>query len=1052
MNGRDILPAVKSFSAVAFCTFLVVLLVVFPTAKEVHAQQGGAIEGTVTDASTGEPLPGVNVVIEGTQQGAATGAQGEYTISDIDPGTYTLQASFVGYDTATETVEVTSGETSVVDFPLQAAGLGLEEVVVVGYGEQERRDLTGAISSIPTAEIEDAQAASVEEVLQGRISGVQVTQTSAAPGGGISVRIRGTGSLTSGGEPLYVIDGIPIKSDNTTFSAGQPDFGGFANPEPQNALSFLNANDIQSIEVLKDASATAIYGSRGANGVVLITTKRGDPGETIVDFNSTVGIQQPAKTLDLLNGQQFATLVNESRVNQGLDPFFSESEINSFGEGTDWQKELFESAPVQNYHLGIRGGSDDTRFAVSGGYRNQQGLIRNSGFERYSGRVNFGKDITENLSFGNTLLLSRTDNNQALTGTAGNGNGGVLFHSLVFGPTVPLRQENGDFTVRGNVPGAQQVIGNPVATAENFLNNTVTNRILANVFGEYTPLEGLTYKLSLGLDYFDANRESYSPSFLARSINENLEGIAEVEERSVISPLVENTLTYTEDIGEDDQLKLTGLQSWQHLKVESINARVFNFPSDLFGTDNIDAASGSRSPQTEVREWTLSSFMGRANYTLDDKYLFTGTLRADGSSKFGEGNKWGVFPSFAAGWRVSEEQFLRDVESLSNLKLRFSYGITGNQEIGIGQSLARLGSRPLPFGSTVATGFFPSEIANSGLKWETTSQMNIGLDAGFLDQRVSFSANYFQSNTEDLLLRVQLPIESGIESTLRNEGEVENSGVELSLTSRNFVGGNFEWTTRGNITFLQNEVTRLGPGETQRIGPELSDPSFTAQSYNVLRVGEPIGSFFGYETAGIWQEGEDPHEGFEAGNIHYVDQNGDNQITGADRVIIGDPNPDLYFGLTNTLTMGDFDLNAFIQGAYGNDVFNANKLVLLSPSSSYNALDEAINRWTPQSPSNKIPKPGTGVELVSDRQVEDGSYLRLQNLTLGYTPPSSLWGGDRVRKARIYVGAKNLFTLTGYDGYDPEVNAAGQSVTNRGLDLGSYPRARTYTVGVNLSF
>lgn len=998
------------------------------------------VTGQVINSEDGSALPGVSVAIKGTTTGAITDAEGRYRIT-VPNAESILVFSFVGFLTA----EITTGNRTTIDVRLAGDLKSLSEVVVVGYGTQKKSDLTGSVSSITAKDIRQVPVASLDQALQGRATGVQVTQASAAPGGGVSIRIRGGNSIQASNEPLFVIDGIPIFPSNATFAPGN------AGGQAQNALANLNPGDIESMEVLKDASATAIYGSRGANGVVIITTKRGKSGATNVDVENYYGIQQVARQLPLLNAAEFAEIANESRVNRSQAPIFTPDQIASFqNNSTDWQSQVFRTAPIRNHQVTVSGGNDATRFALAGNYFEQQGVVLNSGFTRASLRVNLDKNVTKRLSIGNSLQISRAWNNQQVTDIT---RGGVVNGSLVFSPTLPVRDpQTGQFTFdNSSVPGSQQV-GNPVQDALETLNRTVTNRMLGSVYAEYGILTGLRLRTSFGVDYQAGRRDFYAPSTNNRG--RNAFGSALVEKKDVISPVSTVTLTYDRTFGTNQITLLAGYES-QTQTVDFLQSSATNFPTNALEADNLSLGQVVGTPFSGRSLWRLDSWFGRANYTLASKYLFTATFRADGSSRFGAGNKWGYFPSAALGWRLNEEDFIKDLNIFSNLKLTASWGLTGNQEIGLYQSLAGLNTVRYPFGEVINIGLAPDRLPNSDLRWERTSQYNFALETGILENRVTLEAAYYYKKTQDLLLNVDLPRTTGFSTFLRNIGSVENRGLELTLNSANLTG-QFKWNMGGNITFNRNKVLALGPGETFRLAPGTGDGHLQITNSSILQVGQPVGVFFGLKTDGIYQTGDQIIPGSNSfgstapGDIRYVDSNGDGIVNNSDRTIIGNPQPDFFFGFTNNFSYKNLDLAVFFQGTHGNDVWNVNSHELYRNDGATNNSREVLNRWRPDTPSDYWPSAKNRPFVLSDRHIEDASFLRLRNVTLGYNLPTNTLGLKWLRSLRVYAQAQNLLTITNYSGFDPEVNSLGQNPVGIGIDRGSFPMARTYTFGINL--
>ena len=1006
----------------------------------VWGQGTGTITGRVTEGTTDRALPGAQVLVVGTQLGARADADGRYSIPGVPAGQRRVQATLVGYGTRVETVLVGAGQTATVSLSLQAQALALEGVVAVGYGTQRRRDVTGAISSVSVDEIPAiATITSAGQLLQGRVAGAQVVQNNGAPGAGISIRIRGTNSITANSEPLYVIDGLPA-------------YVGSNSQDPyRNPLASINPQDIESIEVLKDASATAIYGSRGANGVVLITTKQGRRGDDEVTIESNFGRQAPARVLEMLDGRQFAEMANEARINGGQAPAYTRAQIDAVGAGTDWQSLVLRDAPMQSHSLSFSGGTEQTRYLVSGSYFGQEGIVRGSGFERYSARINLDQTVSGRLQVGTNFTVSNTDSDLQITDNA-LGNGTVM-GALWFNPVSPVRDpDTGGYVM--NSPVTWPVV-NPVALVEGLLNQRNFFSLVGNVFGEYRLAEGLRLRSSVGTNTRFERTRYFAPRTTPLGIASNGEG--RQFSGTSFDLINENILSYTRSLRESDNLDLTGGFTVQSSRDEGVNASNAQFANDNTGVYNLSAGT-LPTADTDFSEWGLLSWLGRANYALLDRYIFTLTGRFDGSSRFGENSKWGFFPSAAVAWRLSDEPFMRDQAVFSDLKLRLGYGETGNQEIGLYQSLARLATDNYSFGRATVIGYTPAGAApNPDLKWETTRQFNAGIDFGVLGDRVTGSLEAYHSVTDDLLLSVDLPSTSGYASQLRNVGSVRNDGVELSLNTANVETSSFRWSSIFSIATNRNEVLDLGVAK-EIPGPEKGISGQTGGTTVIIRVGEPVGSFLGYQTSGLYQAGEacplTVRRRFldcEPGEYRYVDANADGRINAQDRVIIGNGQPDFYGGLTNDFSLGPIELNVFLQGSYGGEVLNGPAINLRNVNPLSNQSTAALDRWTPQNTDTEVPRANSvRPREIYDVHVEDGSFVRLQDVTLGYRIPHRLIPG--ATNARLYVSGQNLHVWTSYTGYDPEVNSFGGNAISRGIDLGAYPRARTWNVGLRATF
>jgi TonB-linked SusC/RagA family outer membrane protein len=918
----------------------------------------------------------------------------------------------------------------------------IDEVVVVGYGTQKKRDVTGSVGSVAMKDIENIPITRADQILQGRVSGVQVTQTNSEPGGNVSIRIRGTNSITAGNEPLFVIDGFPGAGD----------------------LNSINPNDIESIDVLKDASATAIYGSRGANGVVIVTTKKGKAGKPSINFETYQGLQEVSKTYNMMNATEYANYLNEvvSLTNAETGtiraPAYSAAQIATLGEGTNWQDALLRIAPISNYQLSISGGNSDTQHSFSLNYLTQDGVVLNSGFNRATLRYSLDKKISDKIKMGFSAQTSRTDEDRALVNTPGGSSGSVILDALRFNPAIPVRDPiTGQYTFQnGPAPYADNNIGNPVAYAENVNNKFATLRSLMNAFGEYEFIKGLKLRVNAGVDLNYDTRDFFLPSdlFLA-----NGQGTAIRSARNRYSWVNENFLTYDKTFNKDHVLNLLAGLSVQQFENTNFNASNSSFFTNILGSDNIGIGSTTLPPSSARSRKSLASYFGRANYSLMEKYLFTFTMRADASSVFGNNNKWGYFPSAAFAWRIIEEDFIKDISFISDLKLRTSYGITGNQEIDPYSSLGKYSDTRYTSGATRLIGIAPNNISNPDLSWESTASLDIGLDAAFLQNRISVTLDYYQKKTSDLLLQVSIPRSTGYSTTLINAGGVENKGFELGLSTINFDGKKFQWSTNANISFNKNKVTNLN-GEYQRFVGDLSTSVFPGANpgSNVLRVGEPIGSFYGYTFQGIWQTpAEITASGItnlvRPGDPRYADTNDDKVISALDRTILGKAQPDFIYGLTNNFSYKGLNLNVFLQGVQGVNVLNLNRYEIESGILNTNKLQSVTNRWTGPGTSNTIPKANSTLRRstgVTSDVVEDASFLRIKTVSLAYKLPVFKSMMKTVKSASIYVTAQNLYTFTKYTGFDPEVNSFGASNLSLNTDYNAYPNVRTFIVGLKI--
>jgi TonB-linked SusC/RagA family outer membrane protein len=862
--------------------------------------QTNTVSGKVTDPD-GQPLPGVTIIVVGTTNGTVTDIDGNYTIPNIT-GNETLQFSFVGM----KSQEIPITNRAQINVILEEEAIGIDEVIAIGYGTVKKSDLTGAVSSIRADELQETPMTSIDQGLVGRASGVMVTQTSGMPGAIASIRVRGTSSLQGGNEPLYVIDGFPIYNGSG--------FGNTGGKAQMSGLSTINPSDIKSIEILKDASATAIYGARAANGVVLITTKSGIRGTDNITFDATYGIQGVVKKIDVMNALQYAELVNEAYSNDGLAPIYDESEMQAIRQnpdGTDWQDEIFRTAPTQNYQLGFNGGDQKMVYSVTANYYNQEGIIRSSDFKRYSGRINLERNVVNNIRLGTHVSISKTISNAVRTDSGGNT--GVVSSAMKINPISPvfIDKELGIYTPV-NSPGI--IYANPVATADEMIRENKTVRLLGDIFGEWEILPGLKVRSSFGVDLFDTKFNTFIPSNIYES-----GGVASATVSSGFTTnwLNENTVSWVKQINENHNISLLGGITFQQNNYEGVSGSSQDFVNDVLEENSLQAGAVYNAPNSSNTEWSLLSYIARANYNYKERYLFSFNARVDGSSRFGENNKYAFFPSGSFAWRLIEEDFIKDLGLFDNLKLRTSYGYTGNQEIGLYNSLPTLTSTTYTFGRSLVTGFYPNKIPNPDLKWEKTSQFDVGLDAGFFENRLRITSDYYYKKTTDLIYSVAVPYASGFSESLQNIGSVENKGLELAIESDN-ITGKFRWATSFNIAFNKNEVLELGGEEYKDVGG--GDGHLKTGSVHRLIVGEPIGLFYGYVFDGIFQDQAELDAGPKSptnwvGGRRYKDLSGadgtpDGNISATyDRTVIGDPNPDFFGGFTNTFSYKGFELN-----------------------------------------------------------------------------------------------------------------------------------------------
>ncbi|PEN05026.1 SusC/RagA family TonB-linked outer membrane protein [Longimonas halophila] len=997
------------------------------------AQQTGTITGTVTDSETGEALPGANVVVPNSPIGTSTGVDGTYSLS-IEPGTYTLRASFVGYSASTEEdVTVTEGETVELDFAL-ATGTSLDEIVVVGYGEQERGELTTSISSISEDDLANRSLTDPTEALQGTIPGLVVTQNSGSPGQGFSVRIRGIAS-PGNNDPLYVVDGLPLPD--------RPDY--------------LNPNDIASIDVIKDAAGAAIYGTQGANGVILITTKKGQAGETRVSFNAQYGASEVPGQLDMAEAAEYATLRNEAAINADQAPVY-ENPTALRGQSTNWQDEIFQTGTFQKYSLGVSGGGDGFSFRVSGDFTDETGIVKTSDFRQINFRINTEYTSESGLfTVGENLSIGRDFRN---TVPEGNDVSNFLIQTLQFSPAQPVRDPSLNTTDNYTFSRFGNNANNPVAVLDFNNSEDRATRLAGNVFADLMPIDGLTLRSDFGLDLRYGDNYSFTPTYeVSPTFRNTINGVNRYSDQRT-SLIWTNTAEYSRVFGEQHDVTVLGGTSAEWNTYEFVSAGAQVLPSEDPSLRYLDQADGSQSAGGNLEQSRLLSYFSRLNYSYGGRYLATIVARYDGSTRFGENKRFGFFPSFSAAWRLSEEDFMDDVEWVNDLKVRGGYGINGNDAIDDFAFLTTIETFPAYIlgEGNFTPGATLGGAGNPDLQWEESRQTSFGLDATLLD-RLSVNAEYYVKNTSDLLLVVPQLSTSGAQrdGQVQNAGDIQNSGFELALSwSDTALDGDLTYDVGANIATVSNEVKSLGASTGIDRG------SYRQGNITRTVVGQPIGSFYGYVTDGLFQTQEEVDEhafqsgGTAPGDIRFRDLNDDGVINDDDRTFIGNPFPDFTYGINGRVAFRGFDLSVLLQGVSGNELFAAYEYYTLG-SGIFNLEEDALDRWTGPGTSTDMPRltvsdPNLNTR-ISDRYVRDGSYLRLKNVTFGYTVPDRLFDavGASVRSARVFVSGQNLLTLTGYEGFDPEIGERN-GVLDRGIDRGVYPQSRTVTVGLDFQF
>jgi TonB-linked SusC/RagA family outer membrane protein len=964
-------------------------------------QQEIQIKGKVID-NEGEPLAGASVVLVGTVRGVLTDPDGTYTIS-VPSSSSILEFSFIGYVKQ----QVTVGERKVIDVTLIPQFETLADVVVVGYATEQKALITGSIDVVKSDVIKDIPIATIDNLMQGQASGVQITQNSGTPGGATSVRIRGVSSISGSNQPLYVIDGIPV----ITGDYGQVGYEG----QGINALTDLNPNDIESVSVLKDAAAASIYGARATNGVILITTKRGISQKTLFTFNTYWGVQQVWKTLKMLNARQWMEYRNDLAGTE----VFTQEDMDNITIDTDWQDIIFRVAPNSNYELTANGGNEKTKFFMSGDYFKQQGILIGADYQRLNGRVNVDHNINEKISIGTSIGLTysktdRVEGDQTLHGPLPNG---------ISTPAIyPVYNPDGSYNQDGPY-------SNAVSIANEAINENFSFRTLANTYFNYQIIPHLSFSSKWGIDFLNFREHAFEFNTVQ---GKKYNGLGFETYTNVLNIVSNNILKYEASFKENDIEFLLGY-SFEKYQDRSSFIRGQDYADESL--EYINSAATIVSASSDANNSGLRSFFGRLNYNFSDKYIVSLSGRMDASTKFGENNRAGFFPSASLAWRIGEESFMDGLPQISELKIRASYGLTGNDDIPP-FLYAEL------YGVTAyrgASGIYPSSIPNPDLKWESTAQLDLGLDFGLYENRIFLTFDYYDKQTKGLLLDRPIPASSGFSSITENIGQVENKGIELNLSTNNLVG-KFKWSTQANLSANRNKMLKLYNGQP------IDD---IGRGGNRVMEGQPIGIFYSYEWLGI-----DPS----TGDCVYTDLNHDGNITTEDRTIVGNPHPDFIGGITNTFNYKGFDLSIFLQFSYGNDIFNGSRLYLESLQGGDNQVADVIRRWHTPGDITDIPRAtsdpvaAAANKRVSSRFIEDGSYLRIKNLTLGYTFSQKLISKLRLQSLRIYFTTQNLLTLTNYSGLDPEVNYLGDDNTVIGTDFFTYPQSRSFNFGLNLKF
>lgn len=987
-------------------------------------------------SDNGEPLIGATVLVKGTNKGTVSDFDGAYSI-EVTSGEAVLAFSYTGYKSR----EVGVGVQTRIDVVLQTDLAVLDEVVVVGYGTVKKSDLTGSVVSLKTESLTPGANVSVEQMLQGRAPGVFISQNTGEPGAAMSITIRGASSITAGNEPLYVIDGMPVNNNPVITGTGS---GFVANNNPRNPLNSLNPDDIQSIEVLKDASATAIYGSRGANGVILVTTKNGREGKLKVTYNGYYGTQSVANQLDVLSATEYRDVLNAIIADGGGNAGEEVSGIQ--GNGTDWQSELYRNAPIQSHNLAFSGGGGNSNYYVSLDYFDQEGVVRYSGLKRYTARINLETREAERYAFGINLNASFIDDDYVSNGAGLNENAGAIYAALNYDPTISVFDDNGNYNLSPFI-----TTDNPLALARGEDAISQSARTFGTVYGEYFFIPSLSAKVKLGGDINNSRRDVWiDPITVTGGQNS---GIATIITGRNDYYLAEGTLNFNRAFGKQSINAVIGT-TYEYFGSENFNGNGRGYTLPQLTTNAIGSGDALMNQIGSGRNLSkLVSYLARVNYSLDDKYLLTLSFRADGSSRFGPNNRFGYFPSGALAWKLHNEPFLQDSKLFSQLKFRASYGVIGNQSIPNYRFLSSFDTGDnVVLDDKEFTTIRPSRNANPDLKWEETNQLDIGFDFGLWEDRITGTIEYFHRKTTDLLLNVPKPSSTGFGSRTENVGSIQNTGLEILLGGRVVNQKDFEWNTSVNFTAIRNEVLDIGDAERIITGGLgfVSDAS-------IIRPGDPMNSYYGYEVVGVWQQEDDfssTADNVAPGDLKYKDQNGDGTINASDQVIIGKTFPDFTWGWTNTFTFKGISVSAYLQGVHGVSLLNNNLVDTYFPINfRRNKIAEPyLNRWTPSNPTNEYPSfvnpTAQGQRVVNTKTVTDASYIRLQSLRIGYNVPVQNIGA--ISHLNIYLTGNNLFTVTDYIGTDPAANAAGGDVFK--IDYNTYPFARTFLFGVNVGF
>lgn len=1033
MKRKNLFGVSKRYALTLISFFLLTLQVV---AQQLH--------GTVTDKKSGEPIIGAAISLTTNVDGkalAVTDVNGKFTVQ-VKEFPATLVISYTGY--RKEEYDVFEVTNENLDIYLTEDFGALNEVVVIGYGTQKRQGLVSAISTVDK-DLLKQPVGSVESVLTGAVAGLNVTQTSGQPGAANIIRIRGGNSITGGNEPLYVIDGFIVYNDPEATRTGA--VGADASLDP---LAFLNPADIENIEVLKDVSATAIYGSRGANGVIIVTTKKGSHGKNNINYSANFGFSTISKKLHFLNAQQYADVFNEIRSDRQLD---------KATESYDWQDAALQTGFTQQHQVSLIGGDAQSRYNISASYKGLEGIVKGTDQTEYNGRINYERNFYPNLLVGATAT-GAYNKVHGLTNVGGMFAPNTWFEAITHTQYTSIYNDDGSYNYD---PTPQSIdiyngrVGNPISDLENTKAETLNTRFIGNAFADWEVVPNLHLKASLGADVSDTQQNYYAPSYTTTGLAYN--GYASVGSNKTTTWQTEYTANYAKILRKVHNLQALLGYTAQRTDRNGYASTSYGFANDATGYNNLGAAATTLPSKSFSFTSTLQSWIGRVNYAYDERYSLSATLRADGSSRFAPDHRWGIFPSLGMGWNLDKESWLHLGKYVDNLKVRFSVGTVGNQEIGDYQYVANISPRTVIVNGQKATGYIIDNKSNDDLKWETTTSYNLGINAGFFKNRLNAVLDVYYKKTNDLLLDVPVEQVTGFNTVLRNAGSVTNKGIEFEINGVLISKKYIQWTASANIAHNVNEVTNLG--NSQYYQPHFNTATLQYIDPLIIAVGQPLGTFYGYIFDGIYQQGEDLSQypaqtvvGKEPGNPRYQDVNHDGAVNERDRTYLGNVQPDFTYGFNTKFTYKKFDFFLSLSGSQGNQLFNALACRLERGNYYYNALSTVAYRWTTTNPSNTVQKATTATSIFPDsRFVEDASYLKVRNIQLGYTFP--LKQITRDANIRLYASLQNFFTITGYRGYDPEANRNGIDETSslyQGVDYGTYPAAKTVLFGLNLTF